>query len=144
MGRSGEIAALLWPALDTRLAFTNLRKTLHRLQRLPEAQGLALQAGALRYDVAIDVGAFEAALRERRIVDAIALRRGDLLLGCAAAQQYLAGAVDSGTAIELAARLLEADPLDEDALRHCMIWLGRGPGRGRATGVQGVCGPPCR
>jgi hypothetical protein len=61
--------------------FTNLRRTLHRLQPLPEAQGLEIQGSALRYDVETDVDAFEAALREQRIADAVALRRGRLLLG---------------------------------------------------------------
>lgn len=155
VGRA-EIAALLWPAQDTKLAFTNLRKTLHRLQPLPEAQGLEIQGNALRYDVATDVDAFESALREQRIADAIALRRGHLLLGFdddandawsgwlrferdrlhgawrAAAQRYLTGEVDPGAAIDLAARLLDADPLDDDALRQYMRWLGRAGQAARA------------
>jgi predicted ATPase/DNA-binding SARP family transcriptional activator len=155
VGRA-EIAALLWPAQDTKLAFTNLRKTLHRLQPLPEAQGLEIQGSALRYDVETDVDAFEVALREQRFADAIALRRGHLLLGFdddandawsgwlrferdrlhtawrAAAQLHLAGDVDPGGAIDLAARLLEADPLDDDALRQYMRWLGRSGQAARA------------
>ncbi len=48
----------------------------------------------------------------------------------AAAQQWLSGDIDPNEAIDLAVRLLDADPLDEDALRHYLRWLAR---TGQAT-----------
>jgi predicted ATPase/DNA-binding SARP family transcriptional activator/Flp pilus assembly protein TadD len=144
-----ELAALLWPDQDSKLANTNLRKALFRLQGLPGAERIEVQPGALRFEARTDVQDFEAALREQRIADALELRHGDLLAGFdddgnegwsgwlqferdrlrsawrAAASQYLAGDLDATAAIDLAARLLEADPLDESALRLYMEWLVR-------------------
>ncbi len=92
---------------------------------------------------------FETALRERRLADAVDGYRGDLLAGFdddrndawsgwltferdrlrsawrRAAQQYLAGELDATEAIDLAARLLDADPLDETALGVHVNWLVR-------------------
>jgi predicted ATPase/DNA-binding SARP family transcriptional activator len=147
--RRAEIAALLWPEQDTGLAYTNLRKALHRLQSLPGSERLETQAGALRFQIETDVHAFESALREQRIEDALQLCRSELLTGFDddtndawsswlgferdrlrtawrnSAQQWLAGEVDATQAIDLAARLLEADPLDDAALRAYMMWLVR-------------------
>jgi DNA-binding SARP family transcriptional activator len=39
VGRA-ELAALLWPEQENKLAYTNLRKTLHRLQSLPWAPAI--------------------------------------------------------------------------------------------------------
>ena len=154
VGRT-ELAALLWPEQETKLAFTNLRKALFRLQSLAWGAHVESQGSSLRFDVATDVSAFESALRENRIDAAIALRRGDLLAGFddpaneswtswlafererlrvawrAAAQTYLSGDLPHGIAIDLAAQLLADDPLDEAALRIQMSWLAR-------TGQVGV------
>jgi DNA-binding SARP family transcriptional activator len=95
-----------------------------------------------------DVEAFEAALRERRLAEALALRRGELLPGfdddaseawsswlafererLRSAWRERAAPLEAGIepreAIELSAALLEADPLDESALRAHMAWLAR-------------------
>ncbi len=145
-----EIAAMLWPEQDSKLAYANLRKTLFRLAPLGWANGLESQAGALRLGTDVDVAAFEQALREQRHDDALALYRGDLLDGFddgqseawtrwlaferdrlraawrAAALARLADAnFDAAAALVLAARLLDADPLDEAALRARMAWLQR-------------------
>jgi len=143
VGRA-EIAALLWPDQDSKLAYTNLRKALHRLQSLPGAERVEVQGSALRFEVRTDVHTFEEALREQRVADALALRRGDLLVGFddeaneawsswvgferdrlraawrSAAQQYLSGSLEPAEAADLAARLLDDDPLDEAALRLYM------------------------
>jgi predicted ATPase/DNA-binding SARP family transcriptional activator len=148
VGRA-ELATLLWPELGSTLAYTNLRKALHRLQSLPGAESLEVQTGALRFEARTDVHSFEVALKEQRVADALALYRGDLLTDFdddgneawtgwlaferdrlhaawrAAVLQRLAGDVDSAEAIALAARLLEADPLDEAALRLYIDWLAR-------------------
>ena len=148
VGRA-ELAALLWPDQDSKLAYTNLRKALFRLQRFPWADRIEGQGSALRFEVDTDVQAFENALREHRTKDALPLYRGALLAGFdddsneawsgwlsferdrlqsawrSAAQEQLAGDIDAVEAIDLAARLLDADPLDEAALQAYMTWLAR-------------------
>ena len=148
VGRA-ELAALFWPEQESKLAYTNLRKTLHRLQALAWAKDLESQSGALRFHVDTDVAAFETALREQRAADALPMRRGELLAGFNddqsdawsswlsferdrlrlawrdAALAHLDADIDASDAVELSARLLESDPLDETALRCHMSGLGR-------------------
>lgn len=148
VGRA-DLAALLWPDQDHKLALANLRKALHRLQSMPGAEAIEAQGNALRFEARTDVHDFEEALREKRIGDALALHRGALLAGFeddsneawsgwlrferdrlqvawrSVAQEHLAGELKPAEAIELAARLLEADPLDEAALRSLMDGLAR-------------------
>lgn len=156
-----EIAALLWPEQPDKLAFTNLRKTLFRLQDVPWGAALEVQGTrALRYDAATDVHDFERALRSKRLDDAIALVRGPLLAGFdddanepwtawlrferqrlqsawrAAVLEHLASAtLDDAAALALSARLLEADPLDEAALRVHLARLGAAGQAARARQV---------
>src|SRR5688572_21386180 len=80
VGRA-ELATMLWPEQGAKLAYSNLRKTLFRLQSLPWGSRVEVQGGALRFLPETDVAAFEAALREGRVDDAIAIKRGDLLAG---------------------------------------------------------------
>jgi len=80
VGRA-ELAALFWPELEARLAYTNLRKVLFRFQSFPWGERLERQGGATRLDAQTDVHAFELALREQRVEDALAMRRGELLAG---------------------------------------------------------------
>lgn len=145
-----EVAAMLWPEQETRLAFANLRKTLFRMSSLPWGAALESQGTALRFEVATDVAVFESALREQRSGEALAAYRGDLLAGFddgeseawtrwvaferdrlraawrgAALAQLADAGPEPAHAIELSARLLGADPLDEAALRHHMHALAR-------------------
>lgn len=144
-----ELAAMLWPDQQNNLAHANLRKALFRLRSFPWAKRVEANGNALRFDVATDVAAFEAALRERRLADAQALRRGDLLVGFddrqndvwsswlgferdrlrvawrTAVDQRLSGDIDPREAADLAASLLDEDALDEAALSACMTWLAR-------------------
>ena len=155
VGRA-ELAAMLWPDQPNKLAYSNLRKTLFRLQALPWASGVETQGQAVRLDAKTDVFDFESALREQRIAEALPLRRGELLAGFeddpneawsswlnferdrlrvawrGAALDHLAGDIDPGEGIDLAARLLGADPLDEAALRAQMRWLAHS-GQGAAA-----------
>ncbi|HZA94779.1 MAG TPA: BTAD domain-containing putative transcriptional regulator, partial [Burkholderiaceae bacterium] len=155
VGRA-ELAALLWPEQESKLAYTNLRKTLHRLQSLHWARGLESQGSALRFEAETDVFTFDAALREQRFADALPMRRGELLAGFDddqseawsswlnferdrlrlawrdAAVSRLAGSVDVAEGIELSMRLLDSDPFDEAALRLHMDWLVRGGQSARA------------
>ncbi len=143
-----EVAAMLWPEQPTKLAFANLRKTLFRMTALPWAAAIESQPTALRLQVATDVMAFESALHERRLADAVAVYGGELLarfddgageawsrwvafergrLSAAwrsAALELLAAAgLAPAAAIALAVRLLEADPFDEAALQHQLLAL---------------------
>ncbi|HXZ48711.1 MAG TPA: tetratricopeptide repeat protein [Usitatibacter sp.] len=155
VGRA-ELAGMLWPGQESKLAYANLRKTLFRLQSLPRVPRIESQDGALRLEAQTDVHAFESALRERRFGEALPLRRGELLAGFeddgneawtswlsfererlraawrGAALSHLAGEIDPGEAIDLSGQLLDADPLDEAALRAHMAWLARS-GQGAAA-----------
>ena len=147
---------MLWPEQESKLAYTNLRKTLHRLQSLPWASAIESQGAALRFEAETDVFAFESALREQRLADALPMRRGELLAGFDddqseawsswlsferdrlrvawrdAALNRLAADIDPAEGIDLSTRLLDADPLDEAALRAHMSWLARGGQSARA------------
>jgi len=145
-----EVAAMLWPDLEGEPALRNLRKILHRLQSSDWGRDLELQGRSLRFEAETDVSAFELAVRERRIVDALRIYRGELLAGFDddeneswsswlhferdrlrvawrdAALERLADEIDIAEAIELSTRLLEVDALDEAALRMHICWLDRG------------------
>jgi predicted ATPase/DNA-binding SARP family transcriptional activator/Tfp pilus assembly protein PilF len=151
-----ELATMLWPEQVDKLAFANLRKTLFRLQALPWGGGIEAQGNAVRFQARTDVFEFEEALREQRIADALPLRHGELLAGFdddeseawsswlsferdrlrvawrRAALDRLAADLEPGDGIDLSARLLDADPLDEAALRAHMFWLARGGHTSRA------------
>lgn len=155
IGRA-ELAAMLWPEQAGKQAHANLRKTLFRLQSALWAPPIEAQGNAVRLDAATDVAAFDLALREHRIADALPLRRGELLAGFddehseawthwlgfererlrvawrGAALERLAGSIEPAEGIELSARLLEADPLDEAALRAQMQWLAKSGQSARA------------
>lgn len=159
VGRA-EVAALLWPELEGKLAATNLRKTLFRLPMLPWGAAVQSQGGALRFDGDTDVAAFEAALAEQRLADALALREGELLQAFdddaneawtawlayererqraawrGAALAWLGGDVPGPAAVALSARLLEADPLDETVLGVHVGWLAR---TGQAAAARQTC-----
>ena len=151
-----ELASLLWPELQSKLAYANLRKNLFRLQGMPWAASIESQGAALRFQARTDVMDFEAALHEQRVTDALAAYRGELLAGFDdgqseawtqwlaferdrlraawrdAALAHLAGGIAAAEAIALSSRLLEADPLDEAALREHMAALAR-DGQGAAA-----------
>jgi len=157
IGRA-ELAALLWPEQEPKLAFTNLRKTLFRLQGSPWAEGIEAHGNALRFLPATDVLDFERALAAQRFADAAALRRGELLAGFdgsgeawsewlrferdrtraawrGALLEHLAGDIDPVLGAELSSRLIEADPLDEAAVGAHMSWLSRSGQGARARQV---------
>jgi predicted ATPase len=148
VGRA-ELAAMLWPEQERKLAHANLRKIVFRLQLAPWSARVESQGGALRFDAETDVADFESALREGRNADALTLRRGELLSGFdddgneawsnwlrgerdrlrvawrSAALDRVAADINAGQGIALSARLLDADPLDEAALHAHMSWLAR-------------------
>ncbi|MBK9115981.1 MAG: tetratricopeptide repeat protein [Betaproteobacteria bacterium] len=155
VGRA-ELAAMFWPEQPEKLAYANLRKTLFRLQSVPWGRAVELEGGAVRVDAATDVADFEAALAGSRTVEALALRTGELLAGfdAAASEAWqgwlgferdrlraawrgaalarLGDDIDPAEGVELSARLLESDPLDEAALRAHMTWLAQAGQSARA------------
>ena len=155
VGRA-ELASLFWPEQADKLAYANLRKTLFRLQAVPWGRGVEVEGGAVRAVAETDVGAFETALAGSRTADALALRTGELLAGFddatseawqswlgferdrlraawrGAALARLGADLDPAEGIELSARLLESDPLDEAALRVHMTSLARAGQSARA------------
>ncbi|RZI99024.1 MAG: NACHT domain-containing protein, partial [Rubrivivax sp.] len=155
-----ELAALLWPEHETKLALTNLRKALFRLQERPWGAALEVLPGTVRLDADTDVADFEAAVQTGRHADALALRRGEWLQGFdddvnepwtawlhferdrlraawrAVALEHLAGeGANPAECIALASRLLEVDPLDEAALRVLMERLSHSGQSARARQV---------
>ncbi len=136
-----ELAAVLWPGHRGELAATNLRKALHLARALPGTGSLEVQPGLVRLHVATDVQDVQAAHREGRIADALGRCRGELLDGLEDASNPAWTAwldaeraeharrwheltrirlrqlhSEPGDAAALARRLLDADPLDEDAV----------------------------
>ena len=155
VGRS-ELASMFWPEQAQKLAYANLRKTLFRLQEVAWGAPIELEGQTARLDVDTDIGAFEAALRDGRTEEALGLCRGELLLGFddpaseawtswlgfererlrvawrGAVLLRLEGEIEAGEGVALSSRLLEADPLDEAALRLQMHWQACGGQSGRA------------
>ena len=151
-----EIAALLWPDQTDKLASTNLRKALFRLQSSERLPRIDADGGALRLAVDTDVATFEQSVRDDRLADAVALRRGELLAGYdddtseawsgwlryerdrlrdawrGAALKCLDTGLDADQGIALSATLLDIDPLDEAALRLHLGWLAKGGQAARA------------
>ena len=140
VGRA-ELGALLWPEHSAPLALTNVRKALHFARALPWAATLESEGGAVRFEPPTDLVEFERAAREGRVADALRLCRGEVLDGfedlanpawtewLGAERARLAQARHALTRarlgqlegapherVALARQLLDADPLDEDAV----------------------------
>ncbi|MDR7335982.1 tetratricopeptide repeat protein [Roseateles asaccharophilus] len=152
-----ELAALLWPEHESKLALTNLRKTLFRLQERPWGAALDVLPGAVRLEVDTDIAAFDAAVGNGERGPALELRRGPWLQGFdddanepwtawlrlergrlqaawrAVALEHVADPLtDAAQGLQLASRLLEDDPLDEAALGAQMEKLARSGQAARA------------
>jgi len=136
-----ELAALFWPRQRTEQALTNVRKALHQARALPWAAALESQGHVVRFAVETDVQHLVQAMREGRLADALRRDAGELLDGmddvsAPTWDDWLADeraqharrrhdltrarlaqlAAQPAEAIAFARRLLDADPLDEDAV----------------------------
>jgi predicted ATPase/DNA-binding SARP family transcriptional activator len=136
-----DLATLFWPTHRRDLAQANLRKALHLARALPWTQAIETEGSGVRFAISCDVNEFEASAREGRLVDALRLRRGELLDGFdddsnGAWTEWLAGERARLTnrwqelarlrlaqlqsspheCAALARELLTLDPLDEDGV----------------------------
>ncbi len=152
-----ELAYLYRPDEDESEALRYLRLQLHRAQRLPWAAGLRVEPQRVRFDVAHDVAAFDAALAAGDLATAVAGYRGPLLAGYtlrgrptfdtwleleratletryrSALERHAEACLERGehdAAIAALGRLVDLDDLDEDALRELLRALVRA---GRAS-----------
>lgn len=142
--RRSELAALYRPDEDDRSANAYLRKLVFRARQAPWAEGLLVEAGRLRWEVASDVDELRAHASAGRHEAVVGLYRGALLAGAdlpdVAGFQALVeverdelhdrwrnSALQHALACERAGRpdaalrcvdgVLRADPLDEEALQ---------------------------
>ena len=155
---------MLWPEQGNKLAYANLRKTLFRLQSLPWARADRVAAAALFASkprptcprssrrcassaspmpspcAAASCSRDSMTTANEAWSSWLSFERDRLRVAWRdAALDRLAADIDTGEGIDLSARLLEADPLDEAALRAHMSWLARdGQGGARAPGVPRV------
>lgn len=145
--RRSEVAALLWPDADERRARTNLRQLLRTLAVGPLGHVLGRDASFVWARVPSDVVRFREAIGAARWRDAVELVRGPFLEGfddlgmpdagawadseraalaeawrraVLAAVGEAAAAGRHAAALELADRLVAADPLDEEAVAHAL------------------------
>jgi len=149
VGRA-ELAALFWPGMAGDRPAANVRKALHLARALPWADALEVQGAAVRWIVDTDVHDFESATRAGHTADALGLAAaGELLDGLddaangawtewldgeralhrrrvrALTHVRLAELADApADAARLAGRLLDDDPLDEDAVVALLAALG--------------------
>ncbi|UCH25757.1 MAG: tetratricopeptide repeat protein [Trueperaceae bacterium] len=140
-----ELLYLLWPDTLEAKARSNLRKLLSRsIRDSPFTGELEIEPGRLRWSVSSDVFDFQQALEAQRFTDAVELYKGELLYGFVleGAPEFanwleqervklhgqwrnaaLASALvfeaeqRQGEAIVLLQRLLNDDPLDEEAVQ---------------------------
>jgi predicted ATPase/DNA-binding SARP family transcriptional activator/predicted negative regulator of RcsB-dependent stress response len=155
-----ELLYLLWPDTLEAKARSNLRKLLSRsIRDLPYAGDLEIEAGRLRWSVSSDVLDFQQALEAQLFTDAVELYKGELLhdFGLEGAPEFvnwleqeraklhghwrnaaLASALAfeaerrQNEAIVLLQRLLNDDPLDEEAVQLYLRCAEGGEERKRA------------
>jgi predicted ATPase/DNA-binding SARP family transcriptional activator/Tfp pilus assembly protein PilF len=154
-----EIGSLLWPDHATAQARSNLRNVLFKARAVPGAASVQANDHALRWDVPTDLQAFDLAMAQGRLGDAVDMRRGLLLEGLddsrndalaawlrvererqdarwrQVALDCAASMSDASARVALAERLLRVDPLDEAALA---VLIDAEHARGNAARAQQV------
>ncbi|MFU8888747.1 MAG: ATP-binding protein [Trueperaceae bacterium] len=140
-----ELSELVWPDHDEATARKHLRWHLHKIRRSPGFDGIELERDRVRWSVRSDVHEFVRAFREERWLAAVTHYHGPLLTGLAwpesselaewlatergllqglwreaslKATDVLEAAGRPAEGARIASKLLELDPLDEEALRR--------------------------
>ncbi len=137
------LAFMFWPDQDNAGARRNLRWVLHSMRELPQFGVIEAERDRIRVRLPTDVRQFEAAVKDKKWADAVALYRNALCTGFDAhASEPFAkwlrlergrlgemfhraamALIDDSTAVDvipLAHRLLAEDPADEEALRAAL------------------------
>lgn len=160
-----QVVETLWPGKDLASGANNLHRALYDLRQILGGRWVDIDRGQVRMrsDVWVDVDAFERAAQEggrERLAEAVSLYRGDLSPEDAdapwlaerraalrrrfveAARPLARALADSGElvlAIPLLRRLLEVDPLSEEAHRLLMRLLAEGGRRAEALRQCDAC-----
>jgi DNA-binding SARP family transcriptional activator/tetratricopeptide (TPR) repeat protein len=151
-----HLAEVFWPDLGNASARRNLRKLLFRLREPAVLPPIEERPGAVRWAVDTDLAAFEQALAAGELHRALTLWRGEPWQGLGvetlgmlgdwfncernrlhamwrdASLRLAACSSDDQASLTLAARLLERDPLDEEAVRVLLVALVQTGRRGEA------------
>jgi predicted ATPase/DNA-binding SARP family transcriptional activator len=156
--RRDELAYLFWSDTDNETARHSLRQLLQRVKALLLPEHLTIERERVRWSVPSDVGRFREALSEHRYHEALDLYGGPFLQGLESEETnefntWLEGEretlharwrevilthaekAESSKAVSWLRRLLEHDPLDEEALQHYMTLLAQA---GQTSGALGV------
>ncbi len=151
-----ELAYLFWSDTDNETARHNLRQLLKRLKTLSLPEGLEIERAKLRWQVPSDVSLFKKAVSECDYGEALALYNGPLLQGLeqGEASEFCtwlgsereslhscwretilihAEKVEPSKAASWLRRLLEHDPLDEEAVQLYLTLLAKSGQTSRAV-----------
>ncbi len=146
-----RIAALFWPDTDTATSKQNLRALLQRVKAVPFSDEVSVTPHQLLWAPSTDVARYREALRAGRVDEALGAYAGPLLAGLesdddgefsewleiererlrgdwrgvALARIRSCGPDETRLAAELYRRLLDDDPLDEEAVRVYLAAMGR-------------------
>jgi DNA-binding SARP family transcriptional activator len=159
-----EAVAALWPDKEPSSGANNLHRALYDLRQILGGRALDIERGRLTLDpgVWVDVDAFEraaAAGTREGLVEAVALYRGDLspegaepwlaqrrkelrerfAAAAAPLAREAAQLGDAGAAVPLLRRILEVDPLREEAHRDLMRLLALAGRRAEALRAFDAC-----
>jgi predicted ATPase/DNA-binding SARP family transcriptional activator/uncharacterized protein HemY len=143
-----ELAYLFWSETDNENARHNLRQLIKRLKVLSPPEGLEIERERLRWQVPSDAASFKQALLEKRGAEALQLYEGSFLQGLESDDPdefntwlisereslytrwretvlTYVHQVEVDEAAPYLAKLLEYDPLDEEAVQHHMTLLSK-------------------
>jgi predicted ATPase/DNA-binding SARP family transcriptional activator len=155
-----RLIGLFWPDTPDAMAKSNLRKLLSTLRSAPHALGLEIDAARVRWPIDTDLRHFRQAFADGAFDRAVELYGGELLSGfhprdvpefdawlelerqelhdrwreaALGLAGNLASARGRAERVDLLARLHEADPFDEEVVRHYLGALGACGQHGRAA-----------
>jgi predicted ATPase/DNA-binding SARP family transcriptional activator len=138
-----ELAYLFWSDTHNEIARRRLRQLIKRLKALSLADTLEIESEKLRWHVTSDVACFKQALYERHYAEALEHYSGPFLQGLesdetnefntwlvserealhARWREAVLSCTQASKAVTYLERLLEYDPLDEEALQRYLVML---------------------